>query len=166
MQSPKTIITAIVLTLASVSQIVLSFILFNEDGISPVRNIGWIILWISAVFGWLPIYTFKKWGGVQAGESYIKTTKLVDRGVYSIVRHPQYLAGILISISLPLIAQNWIVSILGILLLFIYYFDTFEEERNIIEQFGEQYIAYKKSVPRINVILGIIRLLLRKQNGT
>ena len=39
--------------------------------------------------GLLPIITFRRKGGVAKGESYIKTTVLVDTGIYAIVRHPQ-----------------------------------------------------------------------------
>ena len=163
MKSIKSIIFSILLTISAIGQIILSFLLYNEDGISILRNIGWIVLWISAIFGWVPIYTFKKWGGVQKGNSYIKTTILVDRGIYSIVRHPQYLAGILISISLPLIAQNWIVLVLGIISILIHYFDTFEEEKAALEQFGEQYKGYMELVPRVNFIIGIIRLFWKKK---
>jgi protein-S-isoprenylcysteine O-methyltransferase Ste14 len=42
------------------------------------------------VLGCLPIIEFRRRGGVGKGESYIHTTKLVDTGIYSVVRHPQY----------------------------------------------------------------------------
>jgi len=35
-------------------------------------------------------------GGVKEGESYVKTTRLVDESLYAVVRHPQYLGGILV----------------------------------------------------------------------
>lgn len=54
---------------------------------------------LSALFGWLPIFTFRKKGKVQ-GRGHIQTTVLVESGVYSIVRHPQYLSGILLCIGL------------------------------------------------------------------
>ncbi len=147
-------------------QIVLSFVLYNENGSSTVRNVGWIILWISAVFGWLPVYTFKKWGRTK-GRSYVHTTVLVDRGIYAVVRHPQYLAGMLIGLALPLIAQHWIVAIPGAIAIVIYYTDTFAEEKSAIEKFGEDYERYMESVPRVNFILGLARLLrrVRKPEG-
>jgi len=40
------------------------------------------------IFGVLPVFEFRKKGGVKKGKSYIHTTKLVDTGIYSIVRHP------------------------------------------------------------------------------
>jgi len=158
-KSKRSIVLAILLTVFILGQIALTVLLYNKDGISILRNIGWVILWISAIFGWLPIFTLKKWGGVQKGKSYVKTTRLVDRGIYSIVRHPQYLAGMLICIALALIAQNWIAAIPGIFAVLINYHDTFEEEKEVLEKFGEPYRRYKESVPRINFVAGIIRLL-------
>jgi len=161
MKNVKTIISGTLLTIVAVGQIILSFLLYNENGNPIVCNIGWIIMWISAIFGWLPIPTFKKWGKPK-GKGYIHTTVLVDRGVYAIVRHPQYLAGMLMGLALPLIAQHWIVAVLGAIAIFIYYVDTIEEEQSTIEKFGEKYEQYAESVPRVNFVLGIVRWLRRR----
>jgi protein-S-isoprenylcysteine O-methyltransferase Ste14 len=149
---------AIIVTIAAVGQIILAFLLYNQNGNEIVINIGWMILWISAIFGWLPILTLKKWGEVPKGKSYMSTVKLVDRGVYAIVRHPQYLAGILMGVALPLISQHWAVAVLGCVAIIVYYIDTFEEEKSCTEKFGDEYREYMKRVPRINFILGMIRL--------
>jgi hypothetical protein len=45
-------------------QIILSFVLYNQDGVDWVRNVGWIGLAISGIFGWLPIYSLRKKGDV------------------------------------------------------------------------------------------------------
>ena len=164
MKNAKAIVSATILTIVAVGQIILSFVLYNENGSSVVRNMGWIILWISAIFGWLPIYTLKKWGKPE-GRGYVRTTVLVDRGIYAVVRHPQYLAGMLIGLALPLIAQHWIVAILGAIAIAIYYADTFAEEKSAIGKFGEEYERYKESVPRVNFIVGLARLLRHRREG-
>ena len=160
-KSLKIIIIEIVLTIVVVGQIILSFILYDKAGHSMIRNAGWIILWLSAILGWLPIYTFKKHGKVPKGKGYIHTTRLVDKGVYAIVRHPQYLAGILMSIAFFLIAQHWLIGILGVILIIIYYLSAFDEEKNAIEEFGENYKNYMKTVPRFNFIVGLFKRLSR-----
>jgi len=158
----KVILTEIILTIVAVGQILLCFIFYNKNGNSIVRNIGWVVLWISAIFGWLPIYTFKKYGKVPKGKAYVHTTQLVDKGVYAIVRHPQYLAGILMAIALFLIAQHWLIGILGIILIVIYYQNSFDEEQNAIDKFGEDYKTYMQKVPRFNFVVGIIKWLKNK----
>lgn len=163
MKGTRKIILATILTIAAVGQIILSFLLYDENGNTTIRNIGWVILWISAIFGWLPIFTLRKLGGVPQGKGYVHTTVLVDRGVYAIVRHPQYLAGMLLGLALTLIAQHWIVAVLGAAAIIVYYVDTYEEEASSIEKFGEQYIQYMKKVPRVNFLLGILRFVQAKQ---
>ena len=160
MKNTRTIISSIILTVAAVGQIIMSFLLYNDSGHSVFRNVGWVILWTSAIFGCLPILTLRRWGKVPEGKSYMHTTTLVDRGVYAIVRHPQYLAGILMGIALALIAQHWIVAVLGVVVVVITYLDTFEEETSCREKFGEVYEQYMERVPRVNFVWGIARLLL------
>jgi protein-S-isoprenylcysteine O-methyltransferase Ste14 len=159
----KAIMLAAILTIVAIGQIVLSFLLYDKNGSPIVRNVGWVVLWISAIFGWLPIYTFRKWGGVTKGKSYVQTTVLVDRGIYAIVRHPQYLAGMMIGVALTLIAQHWLVGVLGAIAIVIYYVDTFEEEESAVVKFGESYTRYMESVPRVNFVVGIVRLLRHRR---
>jgi protein-S-isoprenylcysteine O-methyltransferase Ste14 len=157
MKKTRAGVSSAILTIAAIGQVVLSFVLYKKDGNSILRTTGWVILWISAIFGWLPVYTLKKWGKPK-GRGYIRTTVLVDRGIYAVVRHPQYLAGMLMGVALPLIAQHWIVAVLGAVVIVIYYRDTYSEEKAAIEKFGEVYERYRKSVPRINFIAGLVRL--------
>jgi protein-S-isoprenylcysteine O-methyltransferase Ste14 len=164
MKDRKMIISASVLTVVMISQIALGFLLYNPAGHGALRNLGWIILCISAIFGWLPIYTLKKGGAVSRRKSYVHTAALVDTGIYSICRHPQYLAGILLGFALILIVQHWIITALGLIVMLIFYRDTVEADKSGIEKFGEEYRRYIKRVPRTNFILGLIRLLKGKRS--
>jgi protein-S-isoprenylcysteine O-methyltransferase Ste14 len=104
-------------------------------------------------------FRVKKKGGVPKGKSYMQTSILVDRGVYGIVRHPQYLAGMLMGIALPMISQHWAVAVLGIVSVAIYYINTYDEEASNIDKFGDQYREYMQRVPRVNFLLGFYRFL-------
>jgi hypothetical protein len=73
MRNKRMITYAIALTVAAVGQIVLAFLLYNPEGNVPLINIGWGVLMLSAVFGWLPVLTFRRKGGVE-GRGYIRTT--------------------------------------------------------------------------------------------
>jgi protein-S-isoprenylcysteine O-methyltransferase Ste14 len=75
-------------SILTVTQIVLAFFL-HQQVFEELEWVGWICLWISGIFGILPIITFRRKGGVPKGESYTKTTVLVDTGIYAIVRHPR-----------------------------------------------------------------------------
>jgi len=161
MNDRKMLVYGIILTIAAVAQIILAVVLYNPDGVVWLINLGWIVLMVSAVFGWLPIITFRRKGKVE-GRSYIHTTVLVDSGVYSIVRHPQYLAGILINVALPMIAQHWLVIVPGVVAGVVNYLGTFDEEERCIEKFGDAYREYQGKVPRLNFVRGIVRAMRRR----
>ena len=144
-----------------ITQIVLVLVFgkYNEAGFDVVMVLGWAVWVLSLVFGWMPIFVLKKKGGVKKGKSYVDTSVLVDSGLYSIVRHPQYTAGILWSLALILISQNGIVTALGFIVVLLMYIDIMKADKHEIEKFGEEYKRYMKRVPRTNFILGIFRLI-------
>ena len=109
------------------------------------------------IFGWFPIIEFRKKGKVKSGKSYIHTTQLVKTGIYSIVRHPQYVTFILWAIAGMLLFQHWIVILLGIPIFPLTYIDLIKADKDAIKQFGYTYKLYMKKVPRANFLLGIIR---------
>lgn len=113
---------------------------------------GWI-------FGMLPIIEFRKKGEVKKGKSYIHTSKLVDTGIYSVVRHPQFITWVLWAIAGMLLFQHWIVILLGIPIIPLTYIDLIRADKRLIKKFGDDYKKYMQRVPRANFLLGIIRLL-------
>jgi protein-S-isoprenylcysteine O-methyltransferase Ste14 len=145
-------------TILLVGQIVLSFF-FHNPGIQALRVIGWVIWGFSIIFGWLPIYQFRRKGGVEKGKSYTQTTVVVETGLYAIVRHPQYLAGIFINVALMAITQHWLIILIGAVCAVLGYLDMVRADRNLIEKFGDDYVRYMQRVPRANVFLGLFRLL-------
>jgi len=161
MDTLKMKVSGILLTITTIGQIIAAFFFYDPEGSEFLINSGWVVILLSALFGWLPIFTFRRKGHVE-GRAYIHTTKLVDSGVYGIVRHPQYLAGILISVALPMISWHWLVSMLGLFSIILLYWATFDEENRCIEKFGEDYQRYKSRVPRLNFIQGLWRTMKRK----
>jgi protein-S-isoprenylcysteine O-methyltransferase Ste14 len=115
----------------------------------------------SSIFGWLPIFTLKSKGNVPKGKSYTQTTTLVDTGIYSIIRHPQYFAGVLMSIALALISQYWIVAILVLPVSITIILDSLREDKRLIEKFGEDYVEYMGRVPGFNIFIALLRKIIR-----
>lgn len=72
--------------------------------------------------------------------------RLVKTGMYAVVRHPLYLAGIMIFTFEPNITRNWLTVSLLADAYFIY--GAFVEERRLIKRFGDEYRRYMKEVPR------------------
>lgn len=95
---------------------------------------------------------------------YIRKTKiLIERGIYKVIRHPLYLGWILsVFIATIFLYQHWIFIVIGIFGVATLYLISIEEERLNIKQFGNSYRSYMVRVPRMNLILGSIRLLRRR----
>jgi len=106
-----------------------------------------------------PIIMFPRRGGVSRGKSFVHTTRLVDTGIYAVVRHPQYLGGILsIFVATALLYLHWLFIVLGIPGAAILYWGMKEEDKRLVQQFGQDYIDYMTRVPRINILVGVLRL--------
>jgi protein-S-isoprenylcysteine O-methyltransferase Ste14 len=148
-----------VLTLA---QFIIVFFMEVDEGWPFLRVLGYILWGLSILFGILPIFIFRAKGGASRGQSYIKTTVLVEDGLYGIVRHPQYLAGLLLNLALIFIAQDWLITVLGLPAMVLWHIDIQNADQYEIEKFGDVYRAYMDRVPRMNFILGLIRYTLRK----
>jgi protein-S-isoprenylcysteine O-methyltransferase Ste14 len=149
-------------TIASVLTVAQIALAFFVKGNAPeaVQWAGWVCVWIGGIFGVLPIITFRRKGGVPKGKSYMKTTRLVDSGIYAIARHPQGgTAWLLISLGIILIAWHWSSAALGMTSMVLAYIDTFKSDQYCIEKFGDAYKLYMERVPRVNFAAGIIRLI-------
>jgi protein-S-isoprenylcysteine O-methyltransferase Ste14 len=148
-----------------ISQIIVGIHLLSDIsqiGIFAYLGAG-LYVFSGIVFGWLPIIEFRRKGRVKKGSSYIHTTKLVDTGIYSIVRHPQYVTFILWGIAGMFLFQHWVIVILGIPIIPLTYIDLIKADKDAIEKFEDDYRAYMQKVPRANFLLGIMRLQKRRK---
>ena len=143
--------------------IILVFVFYNYYRLNVLVYAGWLLLVFSAVIIFLAGGEFRKRGGAPRGKSIVHTTILVDSGVYAIVRHPQYLGFMLFVASLVLMSQHWLSLISGVLGLTLFYRDVLREEQMSIAKFGDDYRRYMQDVPRLNLLLGVARLLDRKR---
>ena len=110
---------------------------------------GYTIFGIGALFYILSVLTLRKKG----------VSNIVDSGIYSIIRHPMYLGAMIMFFSHIFLGQNLIVAIgTTVAIVCCYLIILSGDERNI-EKFGDGYKRYMQKVPRINFVLGIIRLL-------
>lgn len=149
-------------TVLTLTQFVLAFF-FHGPNSDSLELLGWICLWSAGIFGVAPILTFRKHGGVKQGESYIATTRLVTRGMYAIVRHPQNgTSWMLINLGLGLIARHWSSALTGGLSMLLAYLDTYQADARCIAKFGDDYREYMSRVPRVNFVYGLVLLIRRR----
>ena len=164
MKNRKVSGTGLVASILFVVQYYLAFFVYKLPGLVALQWLGWFIWVLSVIFGIAPIFILRSQGGVAKGKSYVKTTKLVDSSLYAIVRHPQYLAGMLFSLAMMLLAQHWVVILIGIVSMTLFYIDTRDADQEGIQKFGEAYRDYMQRVPQVNFILGILRIIQQRRH--
>jgi len=126
----------------------------------PLFIIGWFVWAVGMVLVMAPIVMFPRRGGVAKGKSYGNTTRLVDTGIYAVVRHPQYTGGILaIFLTTLLWYPHWLFGVLGVIGTVVVYLGCREEDKYLVEKFGDDYKDYMQRVPGMNFLLGAIQLL-------
>jgi protein-S-isoprenylcysteine O-methyltransferase Ste14 len=119
---------------------------FHAAGI--VINTGMAVCIIGFIIRWIAIIQLGKMFTVDvviADKHLLKTT-----GLYKIVRHPSYLGLLLIIAGLALCTN----SLLALIVVFVPCFlalnyRIFIEEKALLEEFGEQYIAYQSKVSKL-----------------
>ena len=83
---------------------------------SELFIIGWLVWAFGMTLVMAPIVMFPRKGGVTKGKSFVNTTRLVDTGIYGIVRHPQYTGGIYaIFLTTILWYPHWLFVLLGVI---------------------------------------------------
>ena len=91
----------------------------------------------------------------QAVKSVTKISKIIDKGVYSIVRHPIYSSDIILGIGIfffrPTIRM--LASIIWMTIFLLFWMKL--EEKGLEDKFGDEYRRYKK---RVNMILPGIKV--------
>jgi len=56
--------------------------------------LGWVFWVFGMVLVMAPIVMFPRRGGVPKRKPFVHTTRLVNTGIYAVVRHPQYTGGV------------------------------------------------------------------------
>lgn len=92
-------------------------------------------------FGFYIIY--KGWTLIYGAQ---KQT-LVTQGVYTYIRHPQYVGLFLITVGFLLQWPTLLTLIMWPILMYAYYRLATKEERDLENQFGQEFIEYKQHVP-------------------
>jgi protein-S-isoprenylcysteine O-methyltransferase Ste14 len=142
-----------------IAQVVLCIFFYNSLHRRWFLVLGWAVLAAVMVVTWRARVALQAKGASRSGEHWMHTRNVVDSGVYGLVRHPMYLSCMLISMSLVLLSQHWLNAVLGAMVMGLLYNDMCREERSNLERFGDDYQRYVERVPRMNFVVGCIRML-------
>jgi protein-S-isoprenylcysteine O-methyltransferase Ste14 len=105
------------------------------------------LLVISAVLYWLYFFSLAVHINRGAASSSVKTDKLIQSGVYGLVRHPIYDADIVLAWGVFLFWPTLRVFLIAIWLTAVLFYWMRLEEKILTEKFGNYYREYKKKVP-------------------
>jgi len=103
----------------------------------------------------LPLTVVGAWFGIEgarttgweAAETHSLPKKIVTAGVYTIVRHPQYLGWSLVQVGMSVLFSAWYSMLFTPVLLVLIYLISRKEEDELIKEFGKEYGDYQKRVP-------------------
>ncbi len=118
------------------------------------RRFGWLILpeWVSFAAAAVFLSAYALYAEVLRENAYLSRTvevqkdqKVIDTGLYGIVRHPMYMTTLLLFLSMPLVLGSAI-SFLILLLYIPIIGKRIRNEEKVLEQGLEGYSAYKEKV--------------------
>lgn len=113
-----------------------------------IYYLGVIFIWIGIIFRFIIIRSLGKYFTVDV--TIKQDHQIKKEGFYKYLRHPSYAFSLLTSLGLGLYLNNW----LSLAFAFIPPFIAFSyrikiEEKALIEQFGEEYLEYRRKTKKL-----------------
>jgi protein-S-isoprenylcysteine O-methyltransferase Ste14 len=149
--------------MASTMALIVAHLVLGRGPHAPLRAVGAGFLLLSGLLFIPPFFVLARYGKPPADRSYMDTSLVVSHGPYGIVRHPQYLGYVCLSIGFTLQSQAWPAAVLGALSVALFYALAVAEERQLVARFGDGYIEYCRRVPRFNLLAGLLRRTTRSR---
>lgn len=114
-----------------------------------IRVVGFVVVCFgAALFTWPRVVRTRTWAGASAPPNQVEGYFLCTSGPYKYVRHPFYGSSVFGIAGLELMLASWLV-VFFVPLFFVYLVGIVEqEEKKLIEVYGDAYREYKKRVPR------------------
>ena len=115
----------------------------------PVLSVAGLILIVAGlIIRWIAVLTLRKYFTVDV--AIARDHRIIDTGLYGLVRHPAYLGSLLSFFGLPIYFSNWLsflVILVPVFLAFNYRIRV--EEEALSRAFGQDYIDYVKRTKRL-----------------
>ena len=147
-EKPKTFLQWLPLFLSILTLICLIFAVFQigtlhyKDSFYKLRAAGLIIY---LIFSWIQIWCYKVLGENYSQQILIfRSHKLIEKGPFRIIRHPQYLSQILMDIGGGLATLSYIIIPLALIEIPFLILRASLEEKLLSKNFKDAFAAYKK----------------------
>lgn len=146
-EKPQTYLQKTPLLISTLTLIVLIISLFQIGTLeyTDEYNLLRIVALIAYVmFSWLQIWAYKSLGENYSQEILIfRTHKIVNKGLYKVIRHPQYLSQIIIDFAAAFATLSYVLLPLAIIQLPILILRASFEEKLLAKHFKQDFIDYK-----------------------
>ena len=139
---------------------ILSWFLTRPTAVRALWYVGWVVWVCGAILIILPLIMIY---GRSKSKGWIDTIPIVDSGIYSLVRHPLYLGWLLMYVVVIFFGQHWIPLVLGIAGIACVYLISVQEDMRLVVSLGDDYVRYMQKTPRMNILLGLVRVLQRRK---
>ena len=104
----------------------------------------------------IPFFVAGAWFGIKGvihtslrvAETH-RAERVISTGVYSIVRHPQYLGGLLAHLGLSFLLSSLYSLLVTPLVIAAIYIISWKEENELTKEFGQEYVDYRNKVPML-----------------
>lgn len=91
-------------------------------------------------------------------DSWERTTKLIDTGVFQVTRHPMYFGTAIWTVGVMFCQQSIPSLILGLVAMFCFFMASKGEDKFNLEKFGDEYREFMTKVPMWNILAGLANL--------
>lgn len=150
-ERPKTYLQKLPLIMATITLVVLILSLFQIGTLNYAQNIhlnnfriAGLIVYLC--FSWIQIWAYKSLGESYSQDMVIfKDHKLVHKGPFRFIRHPQYLSQILVDLGGGFATLSYILIPLAIIQIPILLLRASFEEKLLHKHFKDEFEQYKKS---------------------
>ena len=111
-----------------------------------IRITGVCLIFCGVIFFLLAILTMQdNW---RAGIDKKQKTNMVTNGIYHYSRNPAFVGFDLLYIGTVLVFPNVLMALFVIITIILLHLQILEEEKHLVSEFGETYIAYKNKIAR------------------
>ncbi len=154
------VIIASIQFLSMVGQVVLMGFFFENHNLYYLPIIGYVLITIAFVF--LASGSIVLYEGGEIKEKRRPRIRFEEKGIYTVIRHPMYLGLMILFIGMMFMSDLRWSSILAFPSVIIMYYYMIKEESIFIERFGDDFKEYMERVPRLDIFLGIYRIIKKK----
>ena len=144
----KKMVNPLVMWFMVIIGVIIIFTTVDNKNLFPSLLLNKFILLLSVVY-WLYFFTSALRVHKQAVKGAERINKIIDNGVYGMVRHPIYAADIVLIWGIFVVFPSSIILFIAIYFTIILFIWMKLEEKVLIERFEEQYLEYMRKVPMI-----------------